>query len=148
MATFTRLLYHIVFSTKYRQPTLCESFQDALYRYISGIIHHKNSSCFRINGTEDHIHIATHIHQTLAIADLVRDIKVSSNHWIKENNLFPHFRCWQENYAAFTVSFSRRQSLFRYIDRQKMHHAKTSYRSELIRLLQLHQIPFDEAFLD
>jgi len=32
------------------------------------------------------VHLATHVHPTVAVSSLVKDIKVSSSIWIKEKN--------------------------------------------------------------
>ena len=43
MSKFTKLAYHIVFSTKYRQPVIHSSLQTRLYDYIGGIIREKKT---------------------------------------------------------------------------------------------------------
>ncbi len=69
--SYTRLLYHIVIRTKANQPTLSIAHSDHLYRYIWGIIKNKNCYLYRINGTEDHIHILVSVHPTLALSDFI-----------------------------------------------------------------------------
>jgi REP element-mobilizing transposase RayT len=78
MATFTQLLYQIVFSTKERENTLSEENREQLFRFIWGILKNKKCTLYRINGVNDHLHIATHIHPTISLASIVKDIKVSS----------------------------------------------------------------------
>ena len=56
MSTFTQIYYHIVFSTKNREPVLRAERREELFRYIWGIIRNKNSHLYRINGVEDHVH--------------------------------------------------------------------------------------------
>jgi hypothetical protein len=58
---------------------------------------------YRINGVEDHLHILTHIHPTVALSSLIKDIKLASNTWIKQENLFPAFKGWQEGYGGSTT---------------------------------------------
>ena len=111
MSTYTQLLYQIVFSTKERNPVLAKPNRARLFRYISGILKNKNCHLYIINGVEDHIHILTHIHQSIAIADLVKDIKVASNLFIKEQNLFNDFTYWQEGYGVFTYSTKEKYQL-------------------------------------
>jgi len=43
-----------------------------------------------------------HLHPTVALASLVKDIKVASSGYIKEKGLFPSFDSWQDGYGAFT----------------------------------------------
>jgi REP element-mobilizing transposase RayT len=70
MSTYTQLLYQIVFSTKNREMTMIESGQDKLYKYITGVLKSKNCHLYRIGGVEDHLHLITHIHPMIAIAQL------------------------------------------------------------------------------
>lgn len=88
MSTYTQLLYQIVFSTKYRKPCLVKENREKLFKYIWGVLKNKNCHLYRINGVENHIHILTHIPPVLSISSLVKDVKVSSSIFIKEQNLF------------------------------------------------------------
>ena len=58
MSTFTKLTYHVVFSTKYRHPLIHTALQKRLYEYIGGIIRAQNGHLIEIGGVEDHIHCA------------------------------------------------------------------------------------------
>jgi REP element-mobilizing transposase RayT len=73
--SYRQILYQIVFSTKYRQPTIADEHCNELYRYIWGVINNKDSKLFRINGIEDHIHILCDLHPSVALADLVNENK-------------------------------------------------------------------------
>ena len=99
---------------------------------------------YRINGVEDHLHIVTHIHPTVALASLVKDIKLASSAFIKEKKLFSDFDGWQDGYAAFTYSIEAKDNLIEYVKNQEEHHKTKSFREELI---QQHQIEFDEKYL-
>ena len=104
MSTYTQLLYQIVFSTKNREHTLLNSSCEELYRYIWGILKNKNCHLYRIGGISDHIHIITHIHPSVSLATLVKDIKLASSEFIKSQKLFPDFRGWQNGYGGFIYS--------------------------------------------
>ncbi len=148
MSTYTQSLYQIVFSTKYREKTLHEEGRTELFKYIWGVLKSKNCHLYRINGVEDHIHILMSLHQSIALATLVKDIKLGSSHLIKEKALFLQFNGWQEGYAAFTYSIQAKSNLIEYIKNQEMHHHKKTYKEELIELLHEHNIEFDEKYLD
>ena len=90
MSTYTQILYHIVFSTEGREPVFLAADREALFRYIWGLIHARESRLHRVNATLDHVHILTGLHPTRALADFVKD-KVSSSRWIKENRIFHGF---------------------------------------------------------
>jgi REP element-mobilizing transposase RayT len=147
MSTFTQLLYHIVYSTKNREQTLSHGNRTRLYEYIWGILKNKKCHPYRINGIEDHIHIATHIHASIPLADLVKDIKLASSSMIKESSLFGHFQGWQDGYAGFTCSYRDNDKLIEYIKNQEEHHKIISFKEELMELLKEHGIEFEEKYL-
>ena len=147
MATYTQILYQIVFSTKDKERSLSEKNCEQLYKYIWGILKNKKCTLYRINGVQDHIHIATHIHPTVALANLVKDIKVSSAIWIKGQGIFPDFTAWQEGYGSFTYCNKEKEILVNYIKNQKEHHKIISFKDEYIELLKEHGIEFNEDYL-
>lgn len=147
MATFTQILYQIVFSTKNAENTMKLSETKQLYKYIWGILKHKKCILYRMNGTENHLHIVTHVHPIVSISSLVKDVKVSSSKWIKENNIFPNFISWQEGYGAFTYHINQKETLVTYVKNQRKHHRITTFREELIELLTEQEIEFDGRYL-
>lgn len=148
MSTYTQIIYQIVYSTKYRRRTLCKDHRRNLFGFIWGILKNKNCHLYQINGVEDHLHILTSIHPSISLASLVKDIKLASTSFIKEEKLFPDFRGWQNGYGAFTYSIKEKQRLINYIKNQEEHHRKKNYKKELIELLHEHGIEFDEKYLD
>ncbi len=147
MSTYTQILYQIIFGTKNRERTLSADRRDELFKYISGIIQNKKCHLYQINGVEDHIHILTHLHPSVALADLVKDIKLASTKFIKEKNLFINFKGWQDGYGAFTYSIDRKQILINYVLNQVEHHQKKTFREEYVELLHEQGIEFDEKYL-
>jgi len=96
---------------------------------------------------EDHLHIVTHLHPTVALSDLIKDIKVASSLKIKEAGWFKHFRSWQEGYGGFTYSIKEKDRLIEYVKNQEEHHKKISFLDEFIDLLHEYEIEFDEKYL-
>jgi len=68
MSTYTQLIYHIVFSTKNREPTMIKDQKKRLFGFIHQLLTNKKCHLYRINGVEDHLHILTHVHPTIAFA--------------------------------------------------------------------------------
>ncbi|MBL0097457.1 MAG: IS200/IS605 family transposase [Bacteroidetes bacterium] len=145
--SYTQILYQIVFSTKGRVPCLIKSNRDTLFKYITGIIQQKNCFLYIINGVEDHIHILMDLHPGVCLADIVKEIKVSSSLFIKENNLFPQFKGWNTGYGAFTYSIREKKILINYILNQESHHHKTSSTEEMVCLLKEHEVDFKVEYL-
>ena len=147
MSTYTQIYYHIVFSTKNRDPSLIAARREALFRYVWGILKNKDCHLYRINGMDDHLHILTSLHPTLCLADLVKEIKTSTSKWMKEGNAFPRFDHWQDGYGAFSVSHRERDRVIDYIKNQQEHHRKTGFLEEYRQMLIEAGIEFDERYL-
>jgi putative transposase len=147
MSTHTSISYHIVFSTKYRTPVLTSDRREDLFRYIGGIVKNRNSHLYRINGVDDHIHILTSLHPTVALSDFVKEIKAGSAHWIKDNSVFKDFSHWQEGYGAFTSSQHEIPGLIKYISEQEQHHRKINFEEEHRQLLLDSVVEFDERYM-
>jgi REP element-mobilizing transposase RayT len=147
MSSYTQILYQIVFTTENREHTLLKFNREELYKYMWGVLKNKNCHLYRIGGITDHIHIVTHIHPTISLASLVKDIKLSSSGYIKSLNLFPDFTGWQNGYGGFTYSYKDKDRLIQYVRNQELHHKTRTSRDELIDLLQEHGIEFDEKYL-
>jgi putative transposase len=147
MGAYKQIFYQIVFGTKHREPTIAETFEQELYKYIWGIIHNKKCHLYRINSMPDHIHIFSDLHPTIPLADFIKDIKVSSSIWMKESEKFPDFNGWQEGYGAFTYSIREKDKIINYIKKQKEHHKKENFYDEFKRLLIENGIEFDEKYL-
>jgi putative transposase len=147
MSTFTQICYHIVFSTKKREAAITAQRREDLYRYIWGIIQNHQCHLYRIGGTADHLHILTTLHPAVPLADLVKDIKVASSRWIRDEGAFHRFSHWQDGYAAFTVAHQEKARLIEYIKGQAEHHRRVSFHDEMRKLLVENGVEFDERYL-
>jgi putative transposase len=147
MGSYYRIIYQIVFATKYRKPCLESGNRPELFKYISGILKNKKCHLYQIGGVEDHIHILTHLHPEQSLASLVKDIKVASNKYITEKKLFEKFTEWQGGYGAFTYADKDLNRLINYVANQVEHHKKITFREEFIELLKEHNIEFEEKYL-
>jgi len=147
MSTFTQILYQIVFSTRNRELTLCATNREELFKYVWGVLKNKKCHLYRIGGVSDHLHILTHIHPTVSLASLVKNIKLATTEHIKSKNLFQNFSGWQEGYGAFTYAIKDKNGLIEYVKNQEDHHRVKTYKEELTDLLTEHGIEFDEKYL-
>jgi REP element-mobilizing transposase RayT len=146
MSTYTQILYQIVFSTYKREETLASSNRQELFRYMAGILQNKKCHLYRICGVSDHLHIVTHLHPSISLSSLIKDIKLASSDHIKKNKLFPLFNGWQDGYGAFTYSFRDKDKLIEYVKNQEIHHQVKTSRAEFIELLDEQGIEFDEKY--
>jgi REP element-mobilizing transposase RayT len=145
--TYTQLLFHIVFSTKHREPTITQDIAERLYPYMGGIVRAENGALLKVGGVEDHVHLYLRWRADAALSDLMRTVKSRSTKWVHQS--FPQSAgfAWQVGYAAFTVSKSQEDAVKAYLDDQREHHNKEDFRSELLRLLQVHGVEYDERYI-
>lgn len=147
MNSYRQIFYHIVFCTYKRKPTLPVAHHEELYKYIWGIIKNRNSFLYRINGTENHIHILSDLHPTVCLSDYIKEIKTASNSWMKESGKFPEFEHWAEGSCALTYSMRDKDMIINYIKKQKEHHKKESFEDEYRGLLEDNGIAWDEKYI-
>lgn len=145
--SYHQILYHIVFATKYRKPTITDAHCRELYAYIHGVIRNKKCYLYRINGTPDQLHLLTDLRPALSLADFIKSIKVASSLWMKESGSFPLFENWQEGYGAFTCSIKEKDAIMEYIKAQKEHHRSETFSEEYKRLLVENGVAFEEKYL-
>lgn len=145
--SYTQTIYQIVYSTKYRERTLNKLDRPEFFKDITGILKNKKCHLYQVNGVEDHLHIITSLHPSIALASLVKDIKLGSTSFIKQKKIFPDFNGWQNGYAAFTYAMEAKNDLVQYVMNQESHHYRQTFTEELIELFLEHRIEFDEKYL-
>jgi putative transposase len=141
----TRLLYHLVFSTKNREPLIAASWATDLYSYIGGVIRERRGDLITAGGVADHVHLLVRLPADRALSDVVRDAKAVSSGWRHEQGDTAFW--WQTGYGAFTVSESGVEAVSKYIANQPVRHRMQLFRDEYVALLRAHQIEFDERYL-
>jgi putative transposase len=145
--SYTNLIYHIIFSTRDRQPLITDACQARLYEYTGGTIRGLGGISLALNGTEDHVHLSAKLRPHKAVSDVLHDLKANASGWM--HDLFPEMKdfSWQCEYGAFTVSQSNVGKVQDYIAQQKEHHQKKSFRDEFIEFLKANGIEYDERYL-
>ena len=146
-STYTNLIYHIVFSTKFRRSTITTDWQPQLYEYFGGILREREGICLQIGGMPDHVHILAKLSPRIAIMDVLRDVKAVSSKWINDQRFTSDHFDWQIGYGAFSVSRSNVESVQQYIRNQAKHHQRFSFRAEFIAFLKRHKVDYDSKYL-
>lgn len=145
--TFSQIYIQIVFAVKNRNGLIHPTWEEELYKYITGIVTNKEQKMLAINGMQDHIHILIGMKPSCCLSDLVREIKKSSSNYINEKKFTKYPFEWQSGYGAFSYSHSSLDNVIFYIKNQKEHHKKKSFRVEYIDFLEKFQIKHEEQFL-
>lgn len=135
--SLTKIWLHLIFGTKDRLPLINQSFEKQLYNHIRTLLENDfDCKVDLINGTADHIHILLLLNQNYSIAEIVKNIKGNSSHWINQNKFLKTKFAWQTGYGAFSVSESMIGEVRKYISNQKEHHKKMSFIEEYKRFAE------------
>ena len=145
--TFSQIYIQVVFAVKGRDSLIHSSWEDELYKYITGIVQNKGQKMLAINGMPDHIHFLIGMKPSCCLSDLVREIKKSSNELIALKKLCKFIFNWQEGYGAFSYCHSDFHNVIRYIMNQKEHHRKKTFKEEYEEFLQQFEIEHKPEYL-
>src|SRR5579862_5347037 len=126
--TYTQIHLQFIFAPKFRASLIQQEWEVSLYKYITGIVQNNKHKMLCINGMPDHVHMLVGFHTTQSIADLMQDVKANSSKWINENKLTGSKFEWQSGYGAFSYSKSQITDVISYIQNQKEHHHKKTFR--------------------
>lgn len=145
--TYSQIYIQVVFSPKGKANSIQPTWEEELFKYITGIVQNKGQKMIAINGMADHIHFFIGMKPNCCLSDLVREIKKSTNEFIKTKRFVKSRFQWQEGYGAFSYSHSHIDTVVKYIQKQKQHHKKVTFKEEYIDFLQKFQIEFQDEYL-
>lgn len=145
--SLSKIILHLVFSTKDRAKLILPEFSSDLYAYMAGICSSLKSQAYKIGGTENHVHIACSLPRTISVGDLLEQIKSGSSKWMKTQSPRCSLFSWQAGYGAFSCGQSQLPTLVNYIEKQHEHHSVKSFEEELRELLNAYEVEYDERYL-
>jgi len=145
--SLSKVILHIIFSTKNREPWLGSNVQRRMHAYVATICRDLGAEFVCVGGVTDHIHIVTTLFRTVSQANLVEQIKKVSSKWIKALDARYRGSFWQRGYGAFSVSPSELKAVLEYVQAQQEHHRTRSFQEEYRKLLRQHGIDFDERYI-
>lgn len=119
-------------------PLIDASVEQRIYKYMSEQLRAQGCPVRIINGMADHIHCLFLLSPQKSIAEVIKQIKGSSSHFVNQNNLISEKFAWQTGYAAYSVSESVVEKVFQYINNQKQHHQKKTFQQEYTEYLKIY----------
>ena len=136
--------YHIVFCTKAREMTLPGERREDMYRFMWKEIKNLNCRLLRIGGIANHVHILLDLHPSVALADLMKNVKGKSSTWMGRTDGFLSFKGWASEYFASTVSPEHRFAVIEYIKNQETHHYGVGFEDEIKGMYRIADLPYHE----
>ena len=145
--TYTQIYIQVVFAVQGRQSLIRPERKEELQKYMTGIVTRQGQKLIAIHCMPDHTHILIGLRPSIALSDLVGDIKTGSTNHINEQRwVLGHFS-WQEGFGAFSYSHSQLTGVINYIRDQVEHHARKTFRQEYLAFLKKYEVPHDERFI-
>jgi len=145
--TFSKLFFHVVFSTKERIKFLKPDLRVRLFEYMGGIAKNNNFQTVFTNGIDDHLHTLLLLKPNMAVSKAVQLLKGGSSKWIHDNFSDLKMFTWQSGFGAFSVSHSQVAKVIEYISKQEEHHKKMDFKDEYKKLLKINNIDYKEQYL-
>ncbi len=145
--TYTQVHIHFVFVTKYRASLINSNWENDLYKYITGIVQSNKHKMIVINGMPDHVHLLVGFRPTQSMSDFMQDVKAGSSKWINDNKFCKGRFEWQAGYGAFSYAKSQLPNVIRYIENQKVHHAKKTFMEEYKLFLDKFEVEYEDKYI-
>ena len=145
--SLSKVLVHVIFSTKDREPWLGSEVRPRMHAYLATVCRELGAEFVYVGGVANHVHIVTTLPRTVSQAQLIEKIKKASSKWIKALDARYRGFFWQRGYGAFSVSPSELDAVLQYIERQQEHHRTRTFQEEYSELLRRHGVDFDERYV-
>ena len=145
--TYSQIYIQAVFAVQGRQNLIRSDHKEELHKYITGIVTHQHQKLLAVHCMPDHAHVLIGLRPSMALADLVEEIKSHSARFISEKRWVPGRFHWQEGYGAFSYGHSQLTTIIRYIQNQERHHARRSFRAEYLEFLERFEVAHQPEYL-
>jgi REP element-mobilizing transposase RayT len=145
--TYSQIYVQIVFAVKVRQSLIPVQNREELHKFITGIVQNRQQKLLSIFCIPNHTHIFIGLQPSIAISDLVRDIKAGSSKFINDSGWLKSKFNWQEGFGAFSYSKSQIDTVVRYILNQEAHHKRQTFKEEYLDFLKKFEVDYDDRYL-
>jgi len=145
--SLSKVILHIIFSTKNREPWLDVEVRPRIHAYLAMLCRDLGADLVHVGGIADHVHIITTLPRTVSQAQLIEKIKKVPRNGSKRLTLAIAGFFWQRGYGAFSVSPSQLDAVLQYVDAQQEHHRTRTFQEEYRELLRRHGVEFDERYV-
>ncbi len=136
--SYVKIWIHAVWTTKYRIGLIRSDIEHKVYQHIAEQLREQRCLVSIVNGMPNHIHCLFMLNKQKSIAEVIKQVKGSTSHYINQQNLIPEKFSWQSGYSAFSVSESTVDKVHRYIKNQKQHHKRKTFQEEYDEFLRFY----------
>jgi REP element-mobilizing transposase RayT len=131
--SLSKVILHIIFSTKNREPWLDANLRPRMHAYLATICRDLGADFVHVGGVPDHVDIVTTLPRTLSQAQFIEQIKKTSSKWIRTVDARYRGFSWQRGHGASSASPSQLEGLRRYVKEHRSTIALTHFRKNIAR---------------
>jgi len=136
--SYNKIWIHAIWSTKDRFPLIETKSENIIHESLRNQFLETGCPVKIINGMPDHVHSLFLLNPQKSVAEVIKQVKGSTSHYINQQDMISKKFSWQTGYAAYSVSESILENVYLYIKNQKEHHAKTTFMQEYDEFLKLY----------
>lgn len=136
--SYNKVWIHAIWATKNRNHYISHQIERKVYEFIYNQFTDLGCVVRIINGMPDHIHCLFLLCPNKSIAEVIKQVKGSSSHYVNQGKLILDNFSWQTGYASFSISESVMERVYQYIKNQKERHRKKNFKDEYDGFLNLH----------
>jgi REP element-mobilizing transposase RayT len=144
--TYSQIYTQVVFAVEGRQNLIKPEKKEELHKYLTGVVTERQQKLLAVHCMPDHTHMLIGLRPSIALSDLVHDLKIASTNFVNRKAWVGRFG-WQEGFGAFSYGHSQLTRIIRYIQNQERHHRKLSFREEYLRFLTKYEIDHEERYI-
>ncbi len=145
--TYTKIYIQAVFTPQFREHVIKSTWENELFKYITGIVQNNGHKMLAVNGMPDHIHVFMGMKPKQSVSELISKIKSNSSRWINEKHFVTGKFQWQEGFGAFSYGHSQLDDVIQYVMNQKEHHRKKSFKEEYLSFLKKFDVDYEPQYL-
>jgi REP element-mobilizing transposase RayT len=143
--TYSQIYIQVVFAVQGRPNLIQKQNKEELHKYMTGIVRERDQKLLAIHCMPDHTHMLLGLRPSMALSDVVRDVKNGSTNFINRSG-WVRGR-WQEGFGAFSYGHSQLKGIIEYIRGQERHHTRRSFHDEYLRFLNRYEIEHDAKYI-
>ncbi|MGB5242973.1 MAG: IS200/IS605 family transposase [Lutimonas sp.] len=144
--TYHQIFIQTIFAVKYRNALLEKAWRSQLFGVIGNLINETGCKTIIVNGVEDHVHCLIGLMPSVSVSDLMKTVKAKASKFVNDHKLTTHRFEWQKGYGVFSYRQSDLDLIFKYIQKQEVHHKNQSFHDEYLNFLNEFKIKYDEKY--
>ena len=130
---YWKCFYHVVWATKYREPSILPAYEQVIFHAIRQQAEESGCTVLAVNGVADHVHVALEIPPGLAVATCIGRLKGAASRAVNTSFERETRFHWQTGYGVVSFGESALPKIIAYVNGQKEHHARQQLNDYLER---------------